>query len=308
MEPVAQTNVALFNQLRRAGYTDDQLRLVQRAYLLAVRLNPGYFQASGKPFVSHTVGVASILAALELPAPVVAAACIHNLYVSGDFGDGLKRHITPARRQLVREAVGSEVEGYVHRFCRFRLTADTVPAVLDCVDGLDACDRALIAMDLADVLEKYTDQSILYLNAERHESALKADRCLPELVELALRLGHPQLAAALECAVRATAEDSVPEYLVSRKPYSSLVVARSCRRRLGLQALVDRIRRRLFGVPVSATAFQRDELVELLVKGQSMMSSGVSDRAKLVLKSKNWPERMRKPSDVCVPHEQARRL
>lgn len=266
MLSVAQTNVALFNQLRRAGYKDDALRLVQRAYELAVRLNPGYFQASGKPFVSHTVGVASILASLELPAPVIAAACIHNLYVSGDFGDGLKRHITPARRQLVREAVGAEVEDYVYRFCRFRLTADTVPAVLGCVDGFDARDRELVAMDLADVLEKYTDQSILYLNAERHESALKADRCLPEMVELARRLGYPQLAAALERAVRATAEDSVPEFLVSRKPYSSLVVARSCRRRLGLRLLLDRVRRRLLGVPRSATAFQRDELVDALVK------------------------------------------
>lgn len=266
MEPVAQTNVALYNQLRRAGYTDDQLQLVQRAYQLAVRLNPGYFQASGKPFVSHTVGVASILASLDLPAPVIAAACIHNLYVSGDFGDGLKRHITAARRELVREAVGAEVEGYVHRFCRFRLDADTVPAVLGCVDGLDACDRALVAMDLADVLEKYTDQSILYLNAERHESALKADRCLPELVELALRLGYPQLAEALERAVRATAEDSVPAFLVSGKPYSSLVVARSCRRRLGLRARLDRVQRRLLGMPESATAFQRDELVDALLR------------------------------------------
>jgi (p)ppGpp synthase/HD superfamily hydrolase len=61
MELITQTNLQLYNQLRMQGYSDTQLAVVHRAYELLITIYPGYYQADGKPFVAHTVGVASIL-------------------------------------------------------------------------------------------------------------------------------------------------------------------------------------------------------------------------------------------------------
>ncbi len=88
MHSYAQTNIQLFNQLRQDGYSDADLILVRNAYELAMVLFTGRFQPSGKSFIAHVVGTASILAWLRLPAPVVAAGLLHNVYENGDFGDG----------------------------------------------------------------------------------------------------------------------------------------------------------------------------------------------------------------------------
>src|SRR5688572_20530292 len=75
----AQTNIQLFNQLRGDGYSKADLGLVRDAYELAMLLFSGRFQPSGKSFIAHVVGTASILAWHRLPAPVVAAGLLHNV-------------------------------------------------------------------------------------------------------------------------------------------------------------------------------------------------------------------------------------
>ena len=67
MHSCAQTNIQLFNQLRRDAYSDGDLNLVRHAYESAMVLFSGRFQPSGKSFIAHVVGTASILAWLRLP-------------------------------------------------------------------------------------------------------------------------------------------------------------------------------------------------------------------------------------------------
>src|SRR5262245_4841225 len=100
MRAYAQTNIQLFNQLRYYAYSDADLNLVRDAYELAMVLFSGRFQSSGKSFIAHVVGTASILAWVRLPAPVVAAGLLHNAYGSGDFGDGRRGATTPRRRRI----------------------------------------------------------------------------------------------------------------------------------------------------------------------------------------------------------------
>ena len=57
---VAQTNIQLYNQLRREGRPREELVLTRQAYELAASLYSGYYQGDGKPFVTHGVGVASM--------------------------------------------------------------------------------------------------------------------------------------------------------------------------------------------------------------------------------------------------------
>jgi (p)ppGpp synthase/HD superfamily hydrolase len=55
----AQTNLQLYRQLR--DRTDADVALVAAAYELALSLFPRSFRATGKPFLCHLVGTASIL-------------------------------------------------------------------------------------------------------------------------------------------------------------------------------------------------------------------------------------------------------
>ena len=212
MERIAQTNLQLYNQLRLEGRSPDDLALIRRCYELSVELYTGRFQGDGKPFVAHTTGVASIMGQLGVSSIVVGAACIHNVYGNGDFGDGLSETVTPERRRVVRNAVGDEVEACMYRFRSFRLNSDTIGDIASQLDQLDGRDRDLVAMDLADHLEKFVDYGVLYFGdgtwitdfVEKHREAL---------TEIANRIGHPQLAIARADAFDETARQSVPPEL-----------------------------------------------------------------------------------------------
>ena len=93
MHPYAQTNVQLFNQLRSQGYSQNDRERVREAYEFAMRLFTGLFLPSGKTFIDHLVGTASILTSLRMPVEVVVAGLIHAAYLrrfwsqqNGDVG------------------------------------------------------------------------------------------------------------------------------------------------------------------------------------------------------------------------------
>jgi len=111
MNSYAQTNIQLFKQLRREGYSNTDLSLVRDAYELAMVLYSCRFLPSGRPFIAHVVRTASILAALHLSAQVVAAGLLHNAYGTGDFGDG-SGGISTAKRALISRVLSPEVEEY----------------------------------------------------------------------------------------------------------------------------------------------------------------------------------------------------
>ena len=242
MEPIAQTNIQLYNQLRHQGRPAEELALVKRCYDLAVSLYTGHFQADGKPFVAHAVGVASVVAQLGVPAEIVGTACLHNIYGNGDFGDGRSHVATPRRRRVVREAVGAKVEDSIHRFRALRLTEKSLLEMSSRLDALDTRDRNLILVELGDFLEKYLDHGVLYYGDHEWVTGFVAKHG-NVLVEIAQRLGYPQLGEALSDAFSATATETVPDVLRSTggRKYIALVVPRSCRPRVevaAIQALV----------------------------------------------------------------------
>ena len=108
MHAYAQINVQLFNQLRSEGYSKEDRERVREAYEFAMRLFTGMFLPSGKTFIDHLVGTASILASLHVPVELVAAGLIHAAYLHGNFG-GLRKGISETTRNQVKLAVGEEV-------------------------------------------------------------------------------------------------------------------------------------------------------------------------------------------------------
>jgi len=78
------------------------LDLIRRAYLFAAEAHQGQTRASGEPYVSHSVAVASVLVGLRLDAPTIAAALLHD--VAED---------TSHTMDEVREKFGPEIAGLV---------------------------------------------------------------------------------------------------------------------------------------------------------------------------------------------------
>jgi hypothetical protein len=230
---IAQTNIQLYNQLRRRGLDRGDLVLVHRAYELAATLYSGYYQGDGKPFVAHGVGVASILAELEQPADILAVGLVHAAYGNGDFGDG-EQGPTPDHRAVVREAVGPRVEQLVFRFTQSRLRPDTIERDRDALAGLDEPGRRLQVVAIVDHLEKYVDLGVLYFG-DNAEIVEWTDRIGTDLIELAGELGEPELAEMVAAAfAEAKAEASnVPTELrpSDGRRHLKLVVPHSSHRR-----------------------------------------------------------------------------
>ena len=157
METIAQTNLQLYNQLIETGRDSVELEVIRRTYDFATTIYPGYYQADGKPFVAHSVGVASILAHLDMPAEFIATGLLHNIYGNGDFGDGLQNVLSSSRRNLVRNSVGNQIEALVFRFRSFRILPESIERLANGIDAFNRTDRNLLLVDLADYLEKYVD-------------------------------------------------------------------------------------------------------------------------------------------------------
>src|SRR5262249_60214679 len=92
MTAYAQTNIQLYNQLAELGYTADDVRRVHRAYGLAMQLFTGSYRGSGRPFLSHLVGTASVLASVPAPIEVVTAGPLSFADSSG----GVRNHLRGA--------------------------------------------------------------------------------------------------------------------------------------------------------------------------------------------------------------------
>ena len=225
--PYAQTNIQLFNQLQREGYSDAELALVRNAYELTVDLHTGRFLASGRTHIAHVVGTASILGSPHPPADVVAAGLIHNVYGSGEFGCGSKG-ISRAKRKRVRQIVGEQVEEYVYRFLALRLNPRTLSIIGNDPDALDSTDRHAFLIELAERLDHHLSHDGL----EKYQKHM--DRSGQLMVGIAEKLGFADLAAEMQKALT----DRNPGKVFVRpidpsSPNRSRVVApRSYRRRL----------------------------------------------------------------------------
>lgn len=196
MHSYAQTNIQLYNQLRDDGYTDDDLDSVRKAYELAVLLLTCRYQHSGKTTIAHFVGTASILSSLHVPAKLVAAGLLHNVYKIGDFGDG-RKGITNSRREQVIRTVGVEVEEYAARYLTMRWNKRTIPTICDGLEGLASMDREVVLIHLADHLEHHLDCGILYFDDAKRRGFVSRNDRLHIMIEIAEKLGFPALATEL---------------------------------------------------------------------------------------------------------------
>jgi (p)ppGpp synthase/HD superfamily hydrolase len=234
----AQTILQLHAELADGGWPDaDRIRLA-RAYELASELFTGQHRGSGKPFVDHLVGTASILAAHGAPKVATIAGLLHAAYDLGDFGDGRGGPL-PERRREVSRIVGDDVEAHVHGYSELRWVDSTIREVAASIATLAPLRRNVLVMRLANEIEDHLDLGIRYCrNAAKRIDRLGARA--EATVAIANALGETSLAQELERVYGECRVGDVPAELMGPSGFASLLVPRSCAPRL-----VPRIRRRL---------------------------------------------------------------
>lgn len=226
----AQTNIQLFNQMLRAGYATRDLERLHQAYELVMHLFAGRFRGSGKTFIAHLIGTASVLAAMRAPADVVVGGLLHAAYEQGDFGDG-RNGATHARQNRLRQTIGAEAEEYVARYTAQPWDEMAIASLRDQFDQLDLVDRNLLLIRLANELDDHIDLNGLYCgNAEQRRKYV--ERCGAMQVKLAERLSLPKLAADLAHVFNETVTAEIPAQLRRASAFSFTVAPKSHEKRL----------------------------------------------------------------------------
>ena len=142
----AQTNLELYTQVLSKGWSLSERRGLAQAYDVALRQVFPLARGSGKPFICHLVGTASLVLESGCPADWVTAALLHAVYQRRiPFGD--KRE-PGDRRAVIANLFGAGVDDIIQRYTEFEnvefsaISADTLSS-----------DADVVTLRLADELE-----------------------------------------------------------------------------------------------------------------------------------------------------------
>jgi len=264
IDAISQTNLQLWKQLRQAGYGSDELRLINRAYQVAMVLFSGRFRASGKSFVAHLIGTASILGHLGLSTPLVAAGLLHAAYEFGDFGGCKRSGVTTSKQKWMCRQIGAEVEQYIAEYSTLIWNGKTIPVIKEILPEWGEVKRSVLLIRLANELEEYLDLGILYCG---NKSQIYSQHQGDIIADLAKALGFPGLAQALASAQQIVDDAQVPLELVNptNVPNSALIVPYSCCRTFVTrltQSRVSRLLQRLWYKPYFQTDLSYDPLLK----------------------------------------------
>lgn len=149
----AQTNLELYAQAIARGYAPDQRRMLADAYVFALRQVFSLARGSGKPFVAHLVGTASLVMESGCPDDWVIGALLHALYQRRvPFEGGLAPE---DRRRVLADRFGARVDDLVHRYTAFE--SEDLGAFV----GEGAVGEAdVLTLRLADELEDVTGHAL----------------------------------------------------------------------------------------------------------------------------------------------------
>ena len=148
----AQTNLELYEQLLRSNYSKDFVIEVNRAYFFAIKYLHTMFRGSGKPFICHLVGTASLMAFVRVEPKLVLSALLHALYQNRVVIEN--RDLTQ-KRILISNLFGEEIDNLIYEYTNFE-----EKNLLEITEN-DLTDKAnSVALHLADHLEDLIGYSI----------------------------------------------------------------------------------------------------------------------------------------------------
>lgn len=205
----AQTNIQLYNQLLLQGYNKNDLSSVRSAYELSVKIFTGFYRGNGKPFISHLVGTASVIATTGGGLNEIIAGLLHSAYSLGEFGDG-SRGANPKKRRMVREVVGEEIEQVIYNFPSLDWNNDDIIERLAHTPAseLSGREQLLIWMRLAHEVEEQSDRAFIY--SEKVSLKHLAFR-LELAIRIAENLGLDELGRELDSLLKDVKSTDLPQ-------------------------------------------------------------------------------------------------
>jgi len=245
---VAQTNLQLYNQLVALAWPAEDLVRVRAAYELTTQLFSGRYRCSGKSFVAHLVGTASLVADVDGRVDLVLAALLHAAYEAGDFGTGL--HATQAaKRSTVRSVVGPAAEALVFEYLSFKWGRDALAQAVADPAAPDPIRRNVVLLRLANEVDEHADLGTHY--CDKGDADIYSENALQAMAELADRLEYPKLAVAFRHVLDAERGVTVPAELQSSERGSMVRVSASYAPRASVSArmMAWRGRRLIASVP-----------------------------------------------------------
>lgn len=226
----------LFKALPRSLSPSDR-ELIERAYRVAERAHARQKRASGEPYVHHSAAVATILAELGMPVPVIVAGLLHDTVEDTDltlqdiaeqFGPEVAHLVDGVTKltQLPRVSRG-DGRGKDERSSKAELAKETLRKTFLAMGD----DVRVVVIKLADRLHNM--RTLSHLPAEKRRRI--AQETLEIFAPLANRLGIWQVKWELE--------DLGFRYLYPEKykEIASLVAERRTDREKALQAICDRL-------------------------------------------------------------------
>lgn len=158
LSQIAQTNLSLCRQLRDASVPADDIAAVHRDYLTAVELLGSRVRSTGRPFLCHVVGTASVTAFQTGDIGLVRAGLLHAAFTHGVFPGGGSGDVAPHRAWLASRTDPAVFER-VLAYARFDMWKTRLDAALDRPAGLSDGDREMLLLRLANEVDDMIEGS-----------------------------------------------------------------------------------------------------------------------------------------------------
>ena len=174
MFPFAQTNLQLFCQMRTLEYSREEIDHVRSVYNAIVPLFAAQHRGSGKPFLAHLTGTASILASRRAAVDEVIAGLMHAVYDAGDFGFEPVSGQTKRKAHWVKTLVGDGAAARIDAYVSLPWTQDGIADLSQCWHSLSPTSRSAVRIALANLLDDFSDEGMLQTISNKNAKYLKA--------------------------------------------------------------------------------------------------------------------------------------
>lgn len=163
----AQTNLQLYQQMQLAGYTTDEINRLAHTYKLAVPMFSGLYRVSGKPFISHLVGTASMLVSDKAELELVQAGLLHAIYMNGDMGFQPGMRQTERKRQYVRQLIGVDAENLISVYDAMHWKPETIQTYRQSYATLQPVQQSSVKIQLANLYEDFMNDGMSFQNSAK---------------------------------------------------------------------------------------------------------------------------------------------
>ncbi|MGL6043081.1 MAG: hypothetical protein ACRC1J_04095 [Sandaracinobacteroides sp.] len=188
----AQTNVQLFAELARAGWSIADLQRAEAAYWFAIPKLGSRIRSDGRPFLSHLCGTASLAARAGAGPDTVMAALLHAVFAQGRMARA--GGASPANRASVASVAGEDAVSIILAYDAQEWNDTEIRLLAQSPFAIAGLKREALLIRLANEADDAADGAAAFSGKQRY---LSRPDLLDGIDRIAAGIGTPSLAAAL---------------------------------------------------------------------------------------------------------------